>query len=238
MRQSARTMSRRFLLFLVSTFLFVPAILWLDGASLARQLALGAATAVFVAAFAKAMDVDPRQVVAAIVVASLGECVLSLGWGLYTYRDAVIPLYVPPGHGLFYMLAAVTARQQLVRDGETWIVRGVLAGGSVVAVASLVAFGDTWGLLWWVAAALLIARSRNRLLLSVCFVYTMLLEWSGTAMGNWRWAAEVPYVGLMSANPPSGVGILYVVLDLIVVACATIAASVWHRRGAWRTTTG
>ena len=46
----------------------------------------------------------------------------------------------------------------------------------------------------------------------------MILEWVGTAIGNWRWAAEVPWVGLHSANPPAGVGILYILLDLIVVA--------------------
>lgn len=46
----------------------------------------------------------------------------------------------------------------------------------------------------------------------------MILEWVGTAIGNWRWAADVPWVHLHSANPPAGVGILYILLDLIVVA--------------------
>ena len=44
--------------------------------------------------------------VTVILVATTGECVLSLGWGLYRYRNAVIPLYVPFGHGIFYALAA------------------------------------------------------------------------------------------------------------------------------------
>jgi len=52
----------------------------------------------------------------------------------------------------------------------------------------------------------------------------MLLEWTGTALGNWRWAEEVPFAGLHSANPPSGAGILYILLDLIVVAIAGIPA--------------
>ncbi len=74
-----------------------------------------------------------------------------------------------------------------------------------------------WGFLWWAGALAFITRSRNRLLLASCFVYTILLEWLGTAIGNWRWSAEVPFVGLHSANPPAGVGILYILLDLIVV---------------------
>ncbi|MCU1246783.1 MAG: hypothetical protein JWN02_2693, partial [Acidobacteria bacterium] len=47
------------------------------------------------------------------------------------------------------------------------------------------------------------------------------LEWLGTALGNWRWASVVPFVGLRSANPPAGVGILYILLDLLVVAASS-----------------
>src|SRR5204862_545384 len=78
----------------------------------------------------------------------------------------------------------------------------------------------------------LIALSRNRLLLSACFVYTMILEWVGTAIGNWRWAAQVPLVGLHSANPPAGVGILYILLDLIVVGITAGVARSRSREGA------
>ena len=70
-------------------------------------------------------------------------------------------------------------------------------------------------------AMVLIFTSRNRLLLCACFVYTMILEWVGTAIGNWTWTAEVPFLRMHSANPPAGVGILYILLDLIVVAITT-----------------
>ncbi|MEO6487696.1 MAG: hypothetical protein ABIO78_07140, partial [Thermoanaerobaculia bacterium] len=141
-------------------------------------------------------------------------------WGLYTYRNALIPLYVPFGHGLFYAIAAESAQQRALQRIAPAITRVALIAGSLIAIVSLIAFHDTWGLLWWLVAATLILRARNGLLLSACFVYTMLLEWLGTAIGNWTWAAQVPYIGLTSANPPSGVGLLYVLLDLIVVAIA------------------
>jgi len=133
-------------------------------------------------------------------------------------------LDVPPGHGLFYTLAAETARQQAVRLRGTIITRWVVIAGSAIALFSLVLRNDVWGFLWWLGAVALIAVSKNRLLLASCFVYTIILEWVGTAIGNWRWAAEVPGLGLHSANPPSGVGILYILLDLIVVA---ITSTVW-----------
>jgi len=197
------------------------AVLLLDGDGAPRQFALGIATAAFLALFVRRTGVDPRPVLWAILVASTGEVVLSLGWGLYTYEHALIPLYVPPGHGLFYSLAAATAMQEPLRRHAKRITQAVLVAGSLNAAISTIFFNDTWGLLWWLGALLLITRSRNQLLLSACFVYTILLEWAGTAIGNWRWVAEVPFVGLHSANPPAGVGILYILLDLIVMAIAS-----------------
>lgn len=211
-------MERRYILFVVSSVVFMATVLLTDRDGLFNQVALGLATALFLWRFARASGVAPRQIVCAIVVASAGEVVLSYFWGLYTYRHFLIPLYVPPGHGLVYTLAADAARQEGLRRREPIITRVVIVSGTLIAMVGLFFFNDVWGGLWWLGALALIARSRNRLLLSACFVFTLGLEWGGTAIGNWRWAAEVPYVGLHSANPPSGVGILYILLDLIVVA--------------------
>ncbi|MGZ4810266.1 MAG: hypothetical protein ACXV7D_13160 [Thermoanaerobaculia bacterium] len=210
-------MQRPFVVMLIATALFIPALLLADTRGLIPQLALGLATLAFLTLITRGGEVDTREVVVAILVASTGEVVLSLGWGLYTYRNALIPLYVPFGHGVFYAMAVMSAKQPALRRHTRQIVRGVLAGGSVIAAGSLLFFHDQWGLLWWIAAAILLMRSRNQLLLSACFLYTILLEWIGTAIGNWHWAAVVPFVGLRSANPPSGVGILYILLDLITV---------------------
>lgn len=215
---------RRFVTFIIASAVFMTAVLLLDGDGLARQMLLGSATALFLWLFVRGSGVDARQVLCAIGVATLGEVVLSLGWGLYSYEHALIPLYVPPGHGLFYALAAVTAQQAWFRQRESGFTRGTLIAGTVLAVLSLAVLQDTWGFLWWLGALALIARSRNQLLLSACFVYTIILELVGTAIGNWQWAAEVPLVGLHSANPPAGVGILYILLDLIVVAITGYAS--------------
>jgi hypothetical protein len=212
-------MQPRFIIFVAAAALFIPALLLADGHF--PQLALGLGTLLFVAVFARGSEIATRQIVCAILVATTGEVVLSLGWGLYTYRYALIPLYVPFGHGLFYLLAAESARQAALRHHARAITRSVLVAGSIIAAVSLIFFRDQWGLLWWIAAAILVMRSRNQLMLSTCFVYTILLEWIGTAIGNWHWSAVVPYLGLRSANPPSGVGILYILLDLITVSIAS-----------------
>jgi len=210
--------TRHYGFFVLGLTLYLPLLLLADSPGWAPQVGLGAATAGFLWLATRRGPVDRRQIVTAIVVATIGECVLSLGWGLYSYQNALIPLYVPFGHGIFYAIAAESAQQRSLQRFARRIIRGVVAAGTLIAIVSLIAFNDTWGMLWWIIAAALILRGRNGLLLSACFVYTMPLEWIGTAIGNWTWAAEVPYVGLTSANPPSGVGLLYVLLDMIVVA--------------------
>jgi hypothetical protein len=218
-------MHRRFAIFLTASALYIPALLLSDSRGLIPQLALGLATLAFLALFARGSNVETRQIVCAILVATTGEVLLSLGWGLYAYRNALIPLYVPFGHGVFYALAAESARQPMLRRHERTITRAVLISGSVIAGVSLIFFHDQWGMLWWIAAAILVMRSRNQLMLASAFVYTNLLEWMGTAIGNWHWTAVVPFLGLRSANPPSGVGILYIGLDLVTVAiCAGLPA--------------
>src|SRR4051794_15914461 len=184
-------MTRRFLLSLAAAATFMAFVLPAARDRPGPQLALGTATAAFVWWVARRSSVDGRQIVCAILVATAGEIVLSLGWGLYSYRHALIPLYVPPGHGLFYALAAESANQEGLRRHARAITRTVVVAGSLIALISLVLFTDVWGFLWWVGALALIRRSRNQLLLSTCFVYTILLEWAGTAIGNWRWAADV-----------------------------------------------
>jgi len=208
---------RQFILFVGACAVLLAVVLISDRDGLVPQLLLGATTAIFLVYFARRSQVDGRQIACAVIIATAGELVLSIGWGLYSYRHAVIPLYVFPGHGVFYLLAAETALQPVVQRRARTITLFVMTAGSLIAIVSVIAFGDTWGLLWWLAALTLLFRSRNAVLLSACFTYTMLLEWAGTANGNWQWAEIVPYVGLRSANPPAGVGVLYIVLDVLVV---------------------
>lgn len=223
---------QRFLRSVTASAVFIPLILLSDGAGWFRQLSLALCTAAFLWLLVRASSIGIPLVLTAILVATAGECILSIAWGLYRYRFALLPLYVPVGHGVFFTLAAWSAQQQVFVRNAQRIYRGVLAGGSLAAMASLVVWKDQWGMIWWLLAAALLMRSRNRLLLSLCFVYTFALEWLGTSIGNWRWLPVVPGLGFRCANPPSGVGVLYVVLDLVTMALCT-----WRWRS-WDATPG
>jgi hypothetical protein len=218
-------MHRQFILFLAASAAFIALVLSSDRGGIGAQLLLGGATAAVLISCARRSQVGWRPIAAAVVIATFGEVVLSLGWKLYSYRSAMIPFYVPPGHGLVYLLAAETSLQPGLRRWARPITLFVVMAGTAIAVVSVVAFGDGWGLLWWVVALVFLARSRSGLLLSACFTYATLLEWAGTANGNWRWAEVVPYAGLRSANPPAGVGVLYMILDVLVILVSSRIAA-------------
>lgn len=150
---------------------------------------------------------------ACLVFATIGECVLSLVWGLYDYRLGTLPLFVPPGHALLLMLGMQVAGR----------CPGPVAWGVPIAAAPVVAWQawagvDTLGP--WLFAPLLLAMavSQARRLYAVMFVLALLMELYGTWLGNWAWRAHVPGVGWATTNPPLCAGAFYSVLDLLVMA--------------------
>jgi hypothetical protein len=76
------------------------------------------------------------RLVACLVIATAGELVLSLVWGLYDYRLGNLPLFVPPGHVLLYWLGLKLSDRLPARLFRTvpWL---ALAAVSALAVARL-----------------------------------------------------------------------------------------------------
>ena len=162
---------------------------------------------------------------ACVVYATLGECFLSLVWGLYDYRLGNIPAFVPPGHALLLVLGLIiTARTP---DWVTWIVPGV----ALPCVALLAWIGvDTFGVLLFCLIVLCMVFNRSRKLYAVMFVLSLTMEIYGTWIGNWAWRVDVPWIGLTTTNPPIAAGAFYCMLDLLVMT--TLRAWRSRRRGA------
>lgn len=158
---------------------------------------------------------------ACLVFATAGEVFLSLVWGLYDYRLGNIPLFVPPGHVLLYYLGTQVAAR-LQPGAEWWI-----AGAALPIVAALAWTGrDTFGILLIAMFLACMALSSSRRLYAAMLVLSLAMELWGTWLGNWTWRREVPWLGLVTANPPLAAGAFYCVLDLLVVS----AAAAWRRQ--------
>lgn len=152
-----------------------------------------------------------------VLYATLGEIFLSLVWGLYEYRLANIPLFVPPGHALLFMLGGILARY--VRDWIVWFVP--LAATPFVFLLAVTGLGTLDALLFALFLLCLLSGRASKLY-SVMFVLSLAMEIYGTWLGNWTWAEEAPWLGFTTVNPPLAAGAFYCMLDMLVVA--TVAA--------------
>ena len=150
--------------------------------------------------------------ISCVIYATLGECFLSLGWGLYDYRLGNIPAFVPPGHALLLMLGIILAAR--LRDWIVWCVP--LAAAPFVLLLAWTG-ADTFGLLLFAILLLCMIFSQSRKLYAVMFVLSLTMEIYGTWLGNWAWATDVPWIGLTTTNPPLAAGVFYCLLDFLVM---------------------
>jgi hypothetical protein len=155
------------------------------------------------------------QVITLVCVATILEVIGSIVWGAYRYRLGNLPLFVPAGHGLFYLAALRTASLPILQRNARRVVIGVTAAATVYMLWGLVhpPLPDLLGFVTWAVFIRFIVRGRFPLLYAVSFVLTLGLELYGTGWGIWRWAPALPGLLLPAGNPPTGIGAGYAAMD-------------------------
>ncbi|HVR89011.1 MAG TPA: hypothetical protein VHG53_05635 [Candidatus Limnocylindria bacterium] len=181
-----------------------------------QQLLLGLSAWVFlIIALTLQQGAVRRQVVVLVGVATVLEVIGSIVWGAYRYRLGNLPLYVPAGHGLFYLAALRTASLPLLERHKRTIVITLTGAATVYMLWGLVRppLPDLLGFVTWAVFIRFIVRGRYPLLYAVSFVLTMALEFYGTGWGIWRWSPVLPGLLLPAGNPPTGIGAGYAAMD-------------------------
>jgi len=168
---------------------------------------------IFIGVLWYASRAEQISLVACVFYATLGEIFLSLAWGLYEYRLGNIPLFVPPGHALLFMLG--TALAPRLSDRLAWAVP-LLAAPFVILLSAT--GSDTFGAPLFALLLLCMAFGSARKLYATMFMLALVMEIYGTWLGNWAWSPHVPWLGLTTLNPPLAAGAFYCVLDLLVTA--------------------
>ena len=162
---------------------------------------------------------------ACVAIATAGELFLSLGWGLYVYRLGNVPLFVPPGHALMLLLGIALGRSM-----PELVARAIFSAGACYALAGWIFGWDTLAVpLFLVIAVAALSLPGHRRLFASTFVLCLMLELYGTTLGNWRWLHNVPWIGLVTTNPPALAGAFYCALDALVLAALSLPV-VWQRR--------
>ena len=189
----------------------------LDSASTAAQQVLLSVSAWVFLAVALALQTPAIrvQVITLVCVATVLEVIGSIIWGAYRYRLGNLPLFVPAGHGLFYLAALRSASLPLLRRHAKRIVLVVTVAATAYMVWGLVRppLPDLLGFVTWAVFIRFIVRGRYPLLYAVSFVFTLALELYGTGWGIWRWAPVLPGLLLPAGNPPTGIGAGYAAMD-------------------------
>ena len=135
----------------------------------------------------------------------------SLAWGLYDYQFGNVPLFVPPGHALLYLLGLILAERMSAR---------LAAAVPLVAAPAIVWLAwsgqDTLSLGLYGLFLMFMIFGTQRELYATMFVIALVMEIYGTALGNWTWRAIVPGTSITTLNPPIAAGVFYCALDWLV----------------------
>ena len=201
-------------------------------ANLSVQMLLALCTWGFLAiAFVHLTPMERAQTSVVVVVATCAEVIGSVIWGVYTYRLGNLPLFVPPGHGLVYLTGLRLSQTPLFRERARLLVTGAMVAVGAWALLGLTALErtDAAGAVGAVVLLLFLWRGRAPAVYAGVFFAVAFLEIYGTAIGTWRWAEEIPGLGVPDGNPPSGAASGYVFFDIAALALAPGLLLWWAR---------
>lgn len=199
------------------------------------QLALGAFTAgVLVSLLALHPRTVRLQTLAVVAIATFGEIIGSLVWGLYGYRLENLPAFVPPGHGLVYLAGLSLATLMARHVTALLLAAGTVAATWGIAGVTVLPVPDASGTIGCAFLIGVLVLTRRPVYAGV-FMVVVGLELYGTAVGTWTWQPAVPGLRLSQGNPPSGVASGYVVFDILaltlVARLGVATAALQSRRG-------
>jgi hypothetical protein len=201
---------------------YLAALLWVDRyVDLHGQLVLGGVTWIVLVLAARSLPAERRaQVAVVICAATLAEVTGSIVWGVYSYRLHNLPTFVPPAHGLVFM-AGLSLSDALRRHARAlvWVAAACASAWGVLGLTVLPRT-DAAGALGVPLLLAFLWHSRARAAYAGVFLVVAGLELYGTAIGTWRWAAELPGLGIPDGNPPSGVASGYVWFDVMALLLA------------------
>jgi len=194
------------------------------------QLGLGALTWLVLGALLTRFPAERRaQALGVVLFATVGEVTGSILWGVYHYRLHNLPMFVPPAHGLVYLAGLSVATALAGRTRALVLAAAAIASGWALLGLTVLPREDVAGAIGVPLLLLFLWRSGSRGIYAAVFLVVACLELYGTAIGTWRWARELPGLGIPDGNPPSGVASGYVWFDVMALLIAP-----WLVSLAWR----
>ena len=169
---------------------------------------------VFAAIFQQADRKERIEMIAVVALATPMELFFSEVWLVYEYQRDFMPLFVPAGHYFLFDLGRRAASKMRVE----------MALPVLLPFVPMVAYGawtgeDTSGVVMLILVLAFTQWGPQPRLYAAMAWAALAMELWGTFLGNWTWAAEVPWTELTAWNPPLLVGAFYCFGDVLVNLC-------------------
>jgi hypothetical protein len=171
----------------------------------------------FLIAFSQVNRRVKEQMITAVIIAVLGEYLLSIGLGMYTYRLENVPHYVPPGHALVYVAVLYFSKAKSIIKHRIKLEKIFAIFIFIYATIFLIFKNDVFGFALTIATLVILRnKPRERLFYLTMYISVAYLEIIGTNFLCWKWPTTAwgVFDFLPSHNPPSGISFFYFLLDL------------------------
>ncbi len=150
-----------------------------------------------------------------VLLSYIGELIFCTLLGMYDYRTAVIPLYVPFGHAIVYASGYVLAQTEWAVRNDKLLKKYFSIGFLLLFLSVGIFLNDVFSMIFGVCFFLLLKRKKWQNLYYFIALCVIFIELAGTYFQCWKWIPKT--FGLIPvANPPMGAVFFYAGGDILL----------------------
>ena len=150
-----------------------------------------------------------------VFLSYIGELIFCKALGMYAYRTADIPLYVPFGHAIVYASGFVIAEMPFFVKQDNKLKKIFLVSFSLLFLWVGIFSNDVFSLIFGALFFVLMKRKKWQNVYFSIALCVIFIELVGTFFKCWTWVPKT--FGVISAvNPPMGAVFFYAGGDVIL----------------------
>lgn len=170
-----------------------------------------------------------------LLLGTIGEYLFSIVLNMYSYRLSNIPFYILFCHPVMYERVYSFSKDPIIRHYKSQIIKIFYVAILMLTFFYLLVYNDVFGFIL-TAIFLLISMLKKAkgivLYLLTRYIIIAIGELGGTIYGVWEWpdTAFGIFTFLPSHNPPSGISLFYLLLDVTCFVIYTqVDKNTWKR---------
>jgi hypothetical protein len=156
-----------------------------------------------------------KLMVIMVFLSYIGELIFCKLLGMYAYRTANIPLYVPFGHAIVYASGFVLAETSFFKTNDIKLKKIFLLSFALLFLGVGIVLNDIFSLIFGTLFFILMRRKKWQNVYYSIALFVIFIELVGTYFKCWTWVPKT--FGVIPAiNPPMGAVFFYAGGDVIL----------------------